>query len=59
MCPSRYHADVIRPLRARYNVVVVQTAHYGLILSIMLVNALIATSYVQIYYRCEAVQSRC
>jgi hypothetical protein len=47
----RYHAGIIQSLRQRYNVVVVQYAHYGLVLSIMLVNSLIATSYVQIYYR--------
>jgi hypothetical protein len=47
----RYHPDIIQSLRKRYNVVVVQYAHYGLVLSIMLVNSLIATSYVQVYYR--------
>lgn len=31
--------------------VVVNTAHYGLVLNILLVNCLIGTSFVQIYYR--------
>jgi hypothetical protein len=47
----RYHRDIIVQIRERYNMVVVRAAHYGLVLCIMIVNALIATSFVQIYYR--------
>lgn len=34
-----------------YNIVVVKSYHYGLVLSIMLVNSLIGTAFLQIYYR--------
>jgi hypothetical protein len=46
-----YHADIIKDIRRTYNVVVVNKAHYWLVLTILLVNALIGTSFVQIYYR--------
>ena len=46
-----YHPGIIHSLRAKYNAVVVNLTHYGLVLSILLANALIGTSFVQIYYR--------
>jgi hypothetical protein len=46
-----YHADIIKDIRRTYNVVVVNKAHYWLVLTILLVNALIGTSFVQVYYR--------
>lgn len=46
-----YHPNIIRSLRAKYNAVVVDLTHYGLVLSILLANGLVGTSFVQIYYR--------
>ena len=46
-----FHPDIIKTIRERYNVVVVKSYHYGLVLSIMLMNSLIGTSFLQIYYR--------
>ena len=47
----RYHRNIIVTVRERYNAVVVQSYHYGLVLSIMLMNSLIGTSFLCIYYR--------
>jgi hypothetical protein len=46
-----YHRDAIVEIRARYNVLVVQSHHYALILTIMLVNSLIGISFLSVYYR--------
>jgi hypothetical protein len=46
-----YHRDIIVSIRQRYNAVVVKSYHYGLVLGIMLVNSLVGTSFLQIYYR--------
>jgi hypothetical protein len=47
----RYCPEIIVQIRQRYNMIVVDPAHYSLILNTMISNALIATSFVQIYYR--------
>lgn len=46
-----FHRDIIVTIRKKYNMVVVESYHYGLVLSIMLMNSLIGTSFVQTYYR--------
>lgn len=46
-----YHRATIVEIRAKYNAVVVQSHHYALILTIMLVNSLIGISFLSVYYR--------
>lgn len=46
-----YHRDILHQVRQRYNLAVVRAGHYGLILIILVSNALVATSFVQVYYR--------
>ena len=47
----KYLPKIILDVRQRFNEIVVKPSHYGVILAVMLCNALIATSFVQVYYR--------
>lgn len=46
-----FHRDILHQVRERYNLAVVRAGHYGLILIILVSNALVATSFMQVYYR--------
>ena len=48
---QKYFPEILKQVRESYDHMAVNRVQYALMLGIMISNALIATSFVQVYYR--------